>query len=139
MSGGLGFLLKVPGFYRPDAYMIVAGSDGIAAPGTGDTPFEVCATYVFAIVYLGPLFGMAYAHHVEGSKAAKRASIIMPLVYHLASTAGVLWVFPHALNPQVASLSSAAGIHVFYAAIFALLWHSAEDSAPTTPSSRKSK
>ena len=137
MSGGLGFLLKVPGIYRPDAYMIVAGSDGLAAPGTGDTPFEVCATFVFAIVYLGPLFGMAYAHHVDGSRAAKRASIVMPLVYHLASTVGVLWVFPHALNPEVASLGSAAGMHVVYAAMFARLFHSAEDSAPTAPSSRR--
>jgi hypothetical protein len=126
MSGGLGFLLKISGIYRPDAYMII-GYDGIIAPGTGDTPFEICATYVFAIVYLGPLVGMVYAQ-IEGSKVAKRASIMMPLVYHIASTVGVLYVFPHALNPHVASLSMAAGMHVVYAALFALLWYYADDS-----------
>jgi heme A synthase len=127
MSGGLGFLLKIPGIYRPDAYMISTGYDGIIAPGTGGTPFEICATYVFAIIYLGPLVGMVYAH-IEGSKVAKRASIMMPLVYHISSTMGVLFVFPHALNPHVASLTMAAGMHVFYAVLFALLWYSADDS-----------
>ncbi|KAL3822782.1 hypothetical protein ACHAXA_005947 [Cyclostephanos tholiformis] len=132
MSGGLGFLLKVPGIYRPDAYIIVAiGSDGreedvVAAPGTGTTPFEICATYVFAIVYLGPLLGMTYAH-VRGGMDAKRAAIMMPLVYHLASTVGVVYVFPHALNPDVAPIGSAAGMHAFYAVLFALLWYYAED------------
>jgi hypothetical protein len=66
MSGGLGFLLKIPGLYRPDVYVII-GQDGIITPGTGGTPFEICATYVFAIIYLGPLVGMVYAH-IEGSK-----------------------------------------------------------------------
>ena len=49
-------------------------------------------------------------------------------MYHIASTVGVLYVFPHALNPHVASLSMAAGMHVFYAALFALLWYYADDS-----------
>jgi hypothetical protein len=135
MSGGLGFLLKVPGVYRPDAYVVI-GYDGIAAPGTGTTPFEICATYVFAIMYLAPLLGMAYAH-VEGSIAAKRAACIVPLAYHLASTVGVIYVFPHALNPDVAPLGSAAGMHVFYAFLFALIWYYADDSASIT-SCRKS-
>jgi len=55
---------------------------------------------VFVIVLLGLLFGMAYAH-VEGGTTAKRAASIIFLVYHLPSTA---------------PLSSAAGVHVFYAA-----------------------
>ena len=124
--GGLGFLLKIPGLYRPDVYMII-GHDGMLAPGTGGTPFEFWATNVFAIVYLGPLVGMVYAR-IEGSKVAKRTSIIMPLVYHISSIMGVLFVFPHALNPHVASVTMAAGMHVFYAALFALLWYSADDS-----------
>jgi hypothetical protein len=144
MSGGLGFLLKVPGIYRPDAYLVVTassdgGRDALLVPGTGTTPFEACATYVFAIVYLGPLFGMAYAH-LQGTMAAKRAAIMMPLVYHVTSTIGVICVFPHALNPAVAPIGSAAGMHAFYALLFAALWYYAEDDpVSSTGSYRRNK
>jgi hypothetical protein len=121
MSGGLGFLLKVPAFYRPDAYLINS------APGTGTTPFEVVATYVFGVIYCGPIIGMVYAHF-EGSAAAKRAAALMPFIYHAASVFGVLYVFPHALNPAVAPLNAAAGMHVVYAILFAALFYSAEDA-----------
>ena len=120
MSGGLGFLLKIPAFYRPDAYIV----NGV--PGTGLTPFEVAATYVFGIIYCGPIVGMVYAH-LEGSAAAKRAAALMPLIYHAASVLGVLHVFPHALNPVVAPLNAAAGMHIVYALLFAALFYSAKD------------
>ena len=123
LSGGLGFLLKIPAFYRPDAYLI--GSE--LSIGTGKTPFEVLATYVFGIIYVGPLIGMTYAH-IEGSAAAKRAAALMPFIYHSASIMGVLKIFPQALNPAVAPLTSAAGMHVVYAILFGLLIWSAEDS-----------
>jgi hypothetical protein len=94
--------------------------------GTGKTAFEILSTYVFGIIYVGPLIGMTYAHF-EGSAAAKRAAAMMPFVYHTASIIGVLKVFPQALNPQVAPLSSAAGMHVVYALLFGLLIWSADD------------
>lgn len=116
ISGGLGFLLKLPGFYKPDAYLING------RPATGTTPFEQTATFVFALVYLTPLVGMAYAH-VEGSAGARRAAALVPLAYHAASVFGVLFVFPHDLNPAVAPLAFAAAIHAAYAGLCgALFW-----------------
>jgi hypothetical protein len=126
LSGGLGFLLKLPAFYKPDAYLI--GPRDALAPGTGETPFEQLSTYVFSIVYLGPLVGMAYAH-LEGSAAAKRAACLMPLVYHAASVLGVLRVFPAALNPAVAPLPAAAAMHAVYAGLFGALFYAATDAA----------
>ena len=126
LSGGLGFLLKLPAFYRPDAYLI--GARGALAAGTGETPFEVLATFVFGTMYVGPLVGMVYAH-VEGSAAAKRAACLMPLIYHAASVVGVLRVFPAALNPAVAPLTSAAAMHAVYAGLFAALFYAATDAA----------
>jgi hypothetical protein len=124
LSGALGFLLKLPAFYRPDAYLI--GAD--LAVGRGDTPFEILATYVFGLIYVLPLFGMVYAH-ASGSAVAIRAAAMMPLLYHVASVFGVLSVFPRALNPIVAPLSMAAGSHAFYAALCGLLMWAAEDAA----------
>ena len=126
LSGGLGFLLKLRDFYRPDAYLI--GARDSLAPGTGATPFEELATFVFGVVYVGPLVGMAYAH-VEGSAAARRAACLMPLVYHAASVLGVLRVFPAALNPAVAPLPAAAAMHAVYAGLFAALFFAATDAA----------
>ena len=60
-----GFLFKIDGIYRPDAY-IVNGS-----PGTGETGFEVLATYVFALVYLAPIAGVAYAHFFERTASSR--------------------------------------------------------------------
>ena len=125
LSGGLGFLLKLPAFYKPDAYLV--GPRGALAPGTGETPFEILSTYVFGVMYVGPLVGMAYAH-AEGSGAAKRAACLMPLVYHAASVLGVLRVFPTALNPAVAPLPAAAGMHAVYAGLFAALFWAAGDA-----------
>ncbi len=124
LSGGLGFLLKLPAFYRPDAYLV--GPHTALAPGTGETPFEMLSTYVFGIVYCGPLVGMAYAH-LEGSAAAKRAACLMPLVYHAASAVGLLR-FKAALNPAVAPLPTAVGMHVVYAGLFAALFYAATDA-----------
>jgi len=126
-SGGLGFLLRVPGFYFPSAYLL--GPADALAVGTGSTPFEGLCAFVFGIVYVGPLVGMAYAH-LEGSAAAKRAAALMPLVYHVASVAGVLLVFPAALNPAVAPLANAAGMHGLYAVLFAMLFWVAADASP---------
>jgi hypothetical protein len=127
MSGGLGFLLKLPNFYHPNAYLVY-NSNGQLTAGSGTTPFEVVSTYVFAMMYLIPLSGMLFAHW-QGSAAAKRAAILTPFIYHAASVYGVIIVFPHGLNPAVASLSAAAGLHVVYAFLFALLFWLAEDNA----------
>ena len=124
LSGLLGFGLKLPQFYHPDAYLV--GPQNALIIGTGETPFEVLATFVVSVVYVGPLVGMAYAHF-EGSAAAKRAACLMPLVYHAASVYGVLRVFPHALNPVVAPLASAAIMHAVYALLFLALFCAAED------------
>lgn len=126
LSGGLGFLLKLKAFYKPDAYLI--GPREALAPGTGETPFETLSTFVFGVMYCGPLVGMAYAH-LEGSAAAKRAAALMPLVYHTASVLGVLRVFPAALNPAVAPLPAAAAMHAVYAGLFAALIYAATDAA----------
>ena len=126
LSGGLGFLLKLPAFYKPDAYLI--GPVGALVPGTGETPFEKLSTFVFGTMYVGPLVGMVYAHF-EGSAAAKRAACLMPLVYHAASVLGVLRVFPSALNPAIAPLPAAAGMHAVYAGLFAALFFAATDAA----------
>jgi hypothetical protein len=58
MSGGLGFLLKIPNFYHPDVYLV--GHE--MRPGTGTTAFEEVATLVFGLIYVGPLVGMLFAH-----------------------------------------------------------------------------
>lgn len=126
MSGGLGFFGKLSSIYRPDAYLIGPLSE--LTVGTGTSPFEELSTFVFGIVYVGPLVGMLYAH-LDGSASSKRAASLMPLVYHASSVVGVLFVFPHALNPAVAPLASAAAMHGVYAALFALLFWSAEDRA----------
>ena len=125
MSGGLGFLLKVPNFYFPNVYLI--GPKEELTVGTGTTPFEILASYVFGIVYVGPLVGMLFAFY-EGSAAALRASLLMPLVYHTASIFGVLWVFPHAMNPAMTTLASAAGMHAFYAVLLCILFVAAKDA-----------
>jgi hypothetical protein len=125
LSGGLGFLLKLPAFYKPGAYLICPR--GALVPGRGDTPFEELSTFVFGVMYVGPLVGMAYAH-MEGSAAAKRAACLMPLIYHAASVLGVLRVFPAALNPAVAPLPAAAAMHAVYAGLFAALLFAAADA-----------
>ena len=126
LSGELGFLLKLPAFYKPAAYLL--GPRSALAPGDGTTPFEELSTFVFGTIYVGPLVGMVYAH-LEGSAAAKRAACLMPLVYHIASVFGVLRVFPAALNPAVAPLPAAAGMHAVYAGLFAALFYAATDAA----------
>lgn len=120
LSGGLGFLLKLPAFYKPEAYLI----GGL--PATGKTQFELVATFVFGLVYTTPLPGLVYAH-VQGSTVAKRVAALAPLAYHAASVYGVLAVFPSGLNPAVAPLASAAGMHVVYALLFAAQAWAAED------------
>jgi hypothetical protein len=67
-------------------------------------------------MYLTPLAGMLYAHY-EGSGASKRAAVLAPLVYHVASVFGIIYVFPDGLNPIIAPLELAAGTHVFYAIV----------------------
>lgn len=124
LSGGLGLLLKWAAIYRPDAYYV--GAAGSQRVGTGSTPFEVLATFVFGLIYVLPLLGMVYAHW-QGSAAAKRAAGLTPLAYHAASVYGVYIVFPDALNPAVAPLPAAAAQHAVYAVLFALLLWAAED------------
>jgi hypothetical protein len=123
MSGGLGFLCKLDGFYHPDAYLVY-NDRGQLTPGRGTTPFEVCATYVIAVAYLAPLVGMTYAKwwttssSTAAAAAAARSAGLFPFVYHAAMIPGVLYIFPHALNPSKASLPAAAAMHVVYAALF---------------------
>ena len=127
MSGGLGFLAKLRGVYTPDAYLV--GPAAALQVGTGSTPFERCATFVFGLMYVLPLAGMVFAH-VQGSGAARRAAALTPLLYHAASVVGVLYVFPDALNPAVAPLSSAAAMHGVYALLCgALFWAAGDEPA----------
>lgn len=81
---------------------------------------------MFGLTYCIPLVGMGYAH-VQGSAAARRTAALAPLAYHLASAAGVVAVFPHALNPAVAPIASAVTMHLVYAALCAALVWAAED------------
>lgn len=131
LSGGLGFLFKIDGFYNPDAYLVY-NAQGQLLPGDGTTPFEVCATFVIAIAYVGPLVGMMYAKW-QGSKAAKQAAAIFPMLYHASMIPGVLWVFPQALDPVKAPLGAAAAMHVVYAGLFGWLIYTAEDTDGAPP------
>ncbi len=100
-SGFCMFFLKLPSMYRPDVYLVGRpGSD--LAPGDGSTPFEVLATFVFALVYLVPLPGMVMAHF-SGSALAKRAANMALFLYHAASVYGMRYVFRDALNHTVMS------------------------------------
>jgi hypothetical protein len=134
MSGGLGFLFKIDGFYNPDAYLVY-NSQGQLLPGDGTTPFEICATFVIAIAYVAPLVGIMYAKW-QGSAAAKQAAAIFPLVYHASMIPGVLWVFPHSLDPIKAPLGAAASMHAVYAGLFYMFVRTAEDDAPPPPNKR---
>lgn len=130
---GFGFLFKIPGIYTPDAYLVNG------KPGTGTTEFEVVATFVFAIVYLAPIAGLVHAH-MEGTASARRSAAIAPMLYHIASTFGVLFVFSRGLNPAVAPLSAAAGMHAVYGALFAWLYYLAsDDQATATATTLKNK
>jgi hypothetical protein len=98
-------------------------------PGTGETPFEILATFVFGVVYLMPLCGMVYAH-VHGSQGAKRAASLSGLFYHTASVFGMRFVFTSALNyqsPLMPPPPQDLSLHVVYAVLFALLFWSADD------------
>ncbi len=118
-SGGLGFLLKLPNFYHPETYLVYSPK-GVLAPGTGETPFEQLATFVFGITYVAPIFGLAYARWFTKEASAMRAACIVPFLYHATNIYGVLVTFRHALSPEV-SLSTAVGVHAFYAGLFAAL------------------
>ena len=52
-----------------------------------------------------------------------------PALYHLSSTYGVLAVFGEYLNPAVAPIHAAAGMHIFYAFLFVLLYVFARDDS----------
>ena len=95
-------------------------------PGTGQTGFEIIATFMFACVYLAPIAGVIHAHF-GGTASARRSAAISPALYHIASTYGVLAVFGEHLNPYVAPVPAAAGMHAFYALLFVLLYIFARD------------
>jgi hypothetical protein len=117
---GFAFLFKIPGVYRPDAYIV----DG--APGTGQTGFEKVATFVFACVYLAPISGVIHAYFdAENQNAAMRSASMAPMVYHIMSFLGVYFVFGEYLNPALASVDSAAAMHGVYAVLFGLLYWTA--------------
>jgi undecaprenyl pyrophosphate phosphatase UppP len=117
---GFGFLFRIPKLYHPEAYMV----DGL--PGTGETGFEKVATFVFANVYLAPIAGVIYAFFFEGdSDASMRSACIAPMMYHVMSVVGVYFVFGEYLNPEVASIHTAASMHFVYAVLFGLLYWTA--------------
>jgi hypothetical protein len=118
---GSAFLFKIPSLYRPDAYLV----DGI--PATGTTDFETVATFCFACVYLVPIFGLIHAHLIERTASARRSAATAPMLYHCMSTYGVLFVFSKGLNPEVAPLSTAAGMHIIYGILFAIMYYIAQD------------
>ena len=119
-SSGSAFIFKTPGWYHPDAYLV----NGM--PGTGKTDFEITATFVFALVYLTPIFGFVHAHY-EGTASARRSASIAPMLYHLGSTLGVLFIFGDYLNPEVAPISLAAGMHAVMAILFVAMYFMAFD------------
>ncbi len=131
-TSGSFFIFKWPGLYRPDAY-IVNGK-----PGTGETDFEQIATFVFGLVYLTPIVGFIYAH-VEGSKSARRAAAIAPMLYHFGSTYGVLCVFGAYLNPLVAKVFDAAAMHLVMGVLFLVnfIWAFDNDDSDDSYSSLK--
>lgn len=126
LISGSAFLFKIPSLYRPDAYLI---DD---RPATGTTSFETVATFVFGCIYLVPVFGLMHAHLVERTASARRSATIAPMMYHFMSTFGVLFVFPESLNPEVAPLSTAAGMHMCYGILFAVMYYIAQDDAIKT-------
>lgn len=130
LSGFFGFLCKIPFLYYPQVYLI--GDIANQRPGNGSTPFERLATFVFGLIYVLPMLGMFYAHFHKGSTAiTKRAALIMPWAYHIASTYGIFFVFPDALNQDFTSLGNAAMQHAFYAVLFSILFMACEDSKMT--------
>ena len=82
---------------------------------------------MFAWVYLAPIAGAIHVHF-EGTASARRSAAIAPALYHIASTYGVLAVFGKYLNPDVAPVPAAAGMHAFYALMFVLLYIFARDN-----------
>jgi hypothetical protein len=124
---GFGFLFKISKLYHPEAYLVNG------EPGTGETDFEKIATFVFACVYLAPIAGVVYAYFFESeSDAAMRSACLAPMMYHIMSTLGVYFVFGVYLNPQLASIHSAAAMHIVYAMLFALLYWTATDNTDLT-------
>lgn len=112
-TSGFGLLLQLPSIYRPDAYLV--GMD--RQPGTGNTPFERLAAYVFGLVYVCPMAGMLFAHY-SNNRGARRATAVVPLMYHAASSFAALFVFTDALNPMVASPAASAMLHGVFALLF---------------------
>ena len=53
------------------------------------------------------------------------------MLYHLASVYGVLHVFGDHLNPEVAPLPVAAGMHAVYAGLFCIMILLASDDLPS--------
>ncbi len=106
-------LLVQRGSYRPDAYLV----NGV--PGTGQTPFERLAAFVFGLVYLVPILAMVYSYFFERSV---RSTSISPAAYHLISSFGCLFVFPDALNPALASPFTSAMLHFAFFILFCLLY-----------------
>ena len=110
-SSGLAFLLKIPGIYRPDAYMI--GPLGLEKPGDGTTKFENLARIPFGLCYVAPFISVIYAQF-NGSCGAKKAASIFPIIYHLYSAFAAIFIFNDGLNPKVAPISAAFGQHLVF-------------------------
>ena len=117
---GSAFLFKIKGIYTPDAYFVNG------KPGTGRTDFEIIATFVFAMVYLTPIAGVVHAY-IEGTASAMRSAVIAPMLYHIGSVFGILFVFGKYLNPEKAPLPAAVGMHLVYGLLFCLMYYLASD------------
>ena len=120
-STGFGFLFKIPDMYYPEAY-IVNGK-----PGDGTSEFENLARIPFGLCYISPFVGLIYAH-ISGSRHAKQSSILCPIVYHLISTFGCIFLFNDALNKQFASIYFASGMHLAMLFLCSLYFWIATDS-----------
>ena len=128
LHDGLGYLFKVHFIYFPFAYML--GPEDDLKPGTGETPYELATSYIFAWVHLMPLLGMLVAHF-SGSRIAKISASLPLFVYHLASIYGLIFVFPMALNPEFISLPLTVRNHLSHAGLFAaMMWAAEDDNAP---------
>ena len=121
---GFGFFAKISAIDNPSAYMI--GPLGKEKPGDGTTLIENLARIKAGILYTAPFIAVVYAE-LNGSKDAKRAAAICPILYHLCMTIELI-INADILNPKVMPVSTAVGGNLVFALLCCGLFYFAEDS-----------
>ena len=127
LSLGLSAFLKLPPVWKPGFIMI--GASGSEKPGVGDTGIESYISAYTGIANFAPFIAVIYGQ-ISGSREAKRAASIFPILYHLALGLRLLLFNSdgHGLNPEIAPLSVAAGGHISFGIICCGLYYFAENS-----------